>query len=234
VSGMFQSVRHKKIFEEILDQIKEMMLQERLTVGQRIPPEIRLAESLGVSRSSLREALRILDVLGIIESKTGEGTVIRKADPENLKNLMTLVAVSGGINTVDLYEARCAIEVEAAMLAAVRRSEQDLAMMEQALKEMDSLSNNEASAQFDYMFHRAIVKASQNEILKMMISFIADLLGEQIRDTRRSLAPDVLTRFQEQHWKIFEGIRRRDPEEASSVMREHLTFAQKKMGVLRK
>ncbi|ADG05235.1 FadR/GntR family transcriptional regulator [Kyrpidia tusciae] len=230
---MFQSVRHKKVFEEILDQIKEMLVNEQLSVGQRIPSEIRLAETLGVSRSSLREALRILDVLGIIEAKTGEGTVIRKADPENLKNLMTLVAVSGGIDTVDLYEARCAIEVEAAMLAAARHTAEDLRTMERALKEMDECRDAEASAHSDYLFHRAIVRASQNDVLKMMMSFISDLLGEQIRDTRSRLAPEILDRFQVQHWMIFEGIAGCNPEAAGKAVREHLTYAQEKMGFLR-
>lgn len=230
---MFQTVRHKKVFEEILDQIKEMLINDQLSVGQRIPPEIRLAETLGVSRSSLREALRILDVLGIIEAKTGEGTVIRRADPENLKNLMTLVAVSGGIDTVDLYEARCAIEVEAAGLAASRRNDDDLEEINKILKKMDVISNDEMSAQSDYLFHRAIVKASQNEVLKMLMSFIADLLGEQIRDTRQQLPEEILSHFQAQHQKIFEGIRNRDSEAAARAMREHLTYAQEKMGFLR-
>ncbi|MDI3256416.1 MAG: FadR/GntR family transcriptional regulator [Kyrpidia sp.] len=209
-----------------------MLVNEQLSVGQRIPSEIRLAETLGVSRSSLREALRILDVLGIIEAKTGEGTVIRKADPENLKNLMTLVAVSGGIDTVDLYEARCAIEVQAAMLAALRHSDEDVRAMERALKDMDECRSADASAQSDYLFHRAIVRASQNDVLKMMMSFISDLLDEQIRDTRSRLGLEILDRFQKQHWAIFEGIVSRNPEGAGKAVRDHLTYAQEKMGFL--
>jgi len=225
---MFQSVRQKKIFEEILDQIKEMLANEQLVVGQKIPPETLLAEMLNVSRSSLREALRVLNVLGIIEAKTGEGTVIRHTDPENLKNLLTLVAVSQGINTLELYEARRAIEVEAAGLAAVRRTEENLQKMHLALLEMDK-SNNADSSQFDYVFHREIVNATRNNTMIMLISFISGLMGEQITDTRKQLSPyqDIMVKIQEQHWEIYKGIRDKNPEWAREKMHEHLLLAQK-------
>lgn len=225
---MFQSVRQKKVFEEILDQIKEMLASGELVVGQKIPPETQLAEMLNVSRSSLREALRVLNVLGIIEAKTGEGTVIRHADPENLKNLLTFVAVSQGINTVELYEARRAIEVEAAGLAAVRRNEENLEKMYQALIEMDK-SNNADSSLFDYAFHREIVNSTRNSTLIMLISFISGLMGEQITDTRRQFSPypEIMGKLQEQHWEIYKGIMDKNPEWAREKMHEHLLLAQK-------
>ncbi len=111
-----------------------------LKVGQRIPPEIELSESLGVSRSSLREALRILDVLGILEPKTGEGTVIKPAEPENLKTFMSLVILSEGFNEKELYEARMIIEMHANVVWNCKQnSEEDLVDIHTHLVRMDQL-----------------------------------------------------------------------------------------------
>lgn len=228
---MFKTVKNKKIFEVILDQIKELLLKKELVVGQKIPSEIELSESLGISRSSLREALRILDVLGIIEARAGEGTIVKQADPENLKNIMSLVALSRGIDTVELFEVRTVIEMYAARLAALHRSERDLAEIRHHLRRMDDKSlNDEEGIASDYYFHSAIVQASNNKILIMVMELIAGLLEEQIRTTRKRLAAGILKRFQQQHWEIYSAIEGGKPEQAEAAVMEHMNYAQQELG----
>jgi GntR family transcriptional repressor for pyruvate dehydrogenase complex len=234
---MFKTIKNKKIFEEVLDQIKELLITKQLKLGQKIPNEIELSESMGISRSSLREAFKVLSVLGILEGKAGEGTIIKQANPENLKSIMSLVAVSKGLDTLELFEVRTMLEVESASLAAKRRTDSDLREIEDILIQMDSqYANQEAETYFDFLFHQSIVKASKNKMLGMLMEVISDLLGEQIRTTRRQLATssEVLKRFQDQHWAIYRSIADNNPDEAKSLMLGHFNYAQIELGLLSK
>ncbi|MEB3102553.1 FadR/GntR family transcriptional regulator [Ferviditalea candida] len=231
---MFKVIKQKKIFEEILDQFKDLLITKKLKIGQKIPTEIELSETWGISRASLREAMRVLDVLGIIEAKSGEGTIIKQADPENLKNIMSLVALSRGIDTVELYEVRTVIEMYSVRLAAMRRSDQDLSVLKEHLVKMDKVyANKEREIELDFYFHRSIVEASKNKIMIMLMEMISGLLEEQIRETRSKLASstETLNRFQQQHWEIYRAIEQQLPEQAESAMLGHMNYAQRELGL---
>ncbi|ALC89340.1 GntR family transcriptional regulator [Bacillus sp. FJAT-18017] len=235
---MFKVIGKKKKFEEVLDQIKSLLIRKELRIGQKLPNEIELSDSMGISRSSLREAFKVLSVLGIIEGKSGEGTVIKQADPENLKSIMSLVAISRGLDTNELFEVRTILEAAAASYTAARRTEKELAHIEQILLEMDEhyvSGDEEAQSQFDFLFHQAIVKASQNRLLLMLVEVISDLLSEQIRNTRSELStsPEILKRFQREHWAIFAAIKEKDSVKAQKIMSEHLVLAKAELGVVR-
>src|SRR5690625_2891443 len=204
---MFKKIKKKKKYEEVLDQIKHLLITRKIKVGQRLPNEMELSEMMNISRSSLREALKILSIIGIIESKAGEGTIIKQAQPENLQIIMSLVAISKGLDTNELFEVRIILENAAANLAAKRRSEENLHEIHKILVEMDKHYLNqdtEAQIYHDFLFHQAIVNASKNRMLVTLTEIIADLLGEQIETTRRELesSKQVLNRFQEEHWAI--------------------------------
>jgi GntR family transcriptional regulator, transcriptional repressor for pyruvate dehydrogenase complex len=236
--SMFKEIRKKKKFEEVLDQIKSLLLTKKLKIGQKLPNEIELSESMGISRSSLREAFKVLSVLGIIEGKSGEGTIITQANPENLKSIMSLVAVSKGLDTQELFEVRTILEKEAVNLTATRRTENDLQEIQDILVEMDKhylSEDDEAQSYYDFLFHQSIVKASQNKMLLILMEVISDLLGEQIQTTRRELAtsPKVLKRFQEEHWSIYKAIKNKAPEQAKEIMSAHLTYAQMELGLVK-
>lgn len=228
---MFKELKKKKRFEEIIDQIKNLLIRRELSVGQKLPSELELSESMGVSRSSLREALKVLNILGVIESKAGEGTIIQQAQPENLKEIMSLIAVSGGLDTFELFEARRILETATIGLVANRRTEKQLAAIENILREMDKKyeeSDGEEQARYDFLFHKSMIEASDNKLLVIIIGVISDLLREQIQTTRTELAasPEVLRRFQEEHWRIFHAIKNNNQSEASRLMDAHLSNAQ--------
>ncbi|HYK74385.1 MAG TPA: FadR/GntR family transcriptional regulator [Pseudoneobacillus sp.] len=234
---MFKVIGKKKKFEEVLDQIKSLLITKKLKVGQKLPNEIELSESMGISRSSLREAFKVLSVLGIIEGKSGEGTVIKQANPENLKSIMSLVAISRGLDTNELFEVRTILETAAVQFTASRRTERDLEEMKHILLDMDHhfiKGDEEAQAHFDFLFHQSIVRASQNKMLLILVEVISDLLSEQIRTTRSELAtsPAILKRFQEEHWSIYEAIKVNDSLKAQQIMSDHLTVAKAEIGLL--
>lgn len=227
---MFKTIKKKKKFEEVLDQMKTLLLNKKLKVGQKLPNELELSESMGISRSSLREALKILSMIGIIESKSGEGTIIKRADPENLQSIMSLVAVSRGLDTNELFEVRVILEMASARYAAIRRTDEDLKVINNILQELDknyNTDNQEENSNFDFQFHRSIVSATKNKMLMLLTEVISDLLGEQIRTTRTifSTSPTVLTRFQNEHWEIFQAIKEQNPEKASQLMASHLELS---------
>jgi len=235
---MFKGVKKKKKFEEVLDQIKELLRTKKLKTGQKLPTEIELSESMGISRSSLREALTILSILGIVEGKSGEGTIIKQAQPENLKSIMSLVVVSKGLDMHELFETRVLIEKEAAGLAAKKRHDSDLQnifhILSEAEQKYSKITEGE-QADFDFLFHKSIVEASQNRMLSVLVEVISDLLEEQIRTTRSELAtsPQVLQRFQNEHWMIYESIKNSHAEEASQLMEDHLVNSQVGIDILR-
>lgn len=228
---MFRELKKRNRFEEIIEQIKNLLMSKKLKVGQKLPGEIELSESLGVSRSSLREALKVLNILGIIESKAGEGTVIQQAQPENLKEIMSLIALSGGLDMDELFEARKVFETATIEIVAERRTELELQCIENILEEMDKNyeeSSAEEQSTYDYLFHKSLLEASDNKLLVIIIGVISDLLREQIRVTRSGLAtsPEVLRRFQAEHWEIYYAIKDKDPLKASELMEAHLSNAQ--------
>lgn len=231
---MFKEIKNKKLFEVILDQIKDQMVTGELKIGQKIPPEIELSRTLGVSRSSLREALKILTVLGMLESKTGEGTIIKKADPENLKSIMSLVIVSGGLDTSELFETRILLEMHAAELAAYRRSEEDLDELKKHLAGMDDqFVEKQEQIELDHLFHTSMVKASKNNMLVILYELISGLLKEQIREVRSELSNNfkVMQRFQKEHWEIYEAIKNQNGDIAHTIVSMHLKSAQHDLGI---
>lgn len=234
---MFRVISKKKKFEEVLDQIKKLLINKELKIGQKLPNEIELSESMGISRSSLREAFKVLSVLGIIEGKSGEGTIIKQANPENLKNIMSMVAISKGLNTEELFEVRTILEVGAVKFAAERRTDSDLQEIKAILEEMDKLryEDEEEQARFDFLFHQSIVSTSRNRMLSIVVEVISDLLSEQIKTTRSELAtsPEILKRFQEEHWAIYRAILKKNSTEAQRIISEHLTCAQAELGLLK-
>lgn len=233
---MFKEVKKKKKFEVVLDQIKHLLQTNQLKTGQKLPGEIELSERLGISRSSLREAYTILSILGIIEARTGEGTIIKQAEPENLKSIMSLVAVSNNMSMEDLFEARIILEKSATELAAVNRTEDDINTINELLKEADRAyieGDRIAQTNYDFLFHRAITESSKNQVLVMLNAITSDLLNEQIQTTRRMLStsPDVLERFQNEHWSIFEAIKSQDANLAVKLVDEHLRNSKLEMGL---
>jgi GntR family transcriptional repressor for pyruvate dehydrogenase complex len=233
---MFKKIRKKKKFEEVLDQFRHLLMSNTLVKGQRLPNEIDLSKSMGISRSSLRESLKILSLLGIIDGRPGEGTTIKEAEPENLKSIISLVLVSKEINTQELFEVRVILESSATGYAAKRRTEADLKRLHSILTNLDQSykdGNEKMATTYDMLFHQAIVLASQNKVLIMLEEMISDLLEEQIIMTRTVLssAPAILDRFQNEHWGIYTAIEQMDHAEAEILMKSHLENSQTEVKV---
>ena len=215
-----------KNYERITTRILEDISLGKIRSGDRLPPEMDLAKAFGVSRPTVRESLKVLQAMNILKSSTGPtgGTFVREIDGsgvvEYLKDSIALLLSVDEVTLDQLCEAREAIEISAAGMAAVRREEQDLVEIEKAI-ESDELKDSDTIIS-DISFHKAVAMASGNPMLNLFMS--------SIHITIRTLAesyilPEAKHASQAQHKQIYEAIVNRDSSLARAKMQEHLEFA---------
>ena len=214
---MFEKVKKTRIYETIALQIKARIDSGELRRGDMLPSEADLAEQFGVSRGSIREALRMLEMLGLVESQTGKRTIVTGSLIDTVsENLKSLGEVDSS-EAMHLHEIRCIIEPGVAALAAMRASEEDIAQMQEYLKEMRRAMEAGAPGfvcqDLANEFHQAIASSVGNPILSDILEDVTAIVyGQQER---------VDDSYYE-HSRILEGIEKGMPELASAAMQYHL------------
>lgn len=202
---------------------KRLILEGALRPGCRLPAERELAGTLGVARSSLRQALKVLEIMGVISQRVGDGTYLNAAAAAVLGEPMEFLILLGGISFHELMEARLIVEPELAARAAERATAEDVARLRQSLAAMrETASHHEPFVRNDLAFHRAIFQAAGNRVCGLMFSEIHESLQSLMERTSRLVSPEHTLRL---HKRIYAAIRKRDPEEARRRMTEHLVDA---------
>jgi GntR family transcriptional repressor for pyruvate dehydrogenase complex len=211
-------IKSTRIYEEIVRQVKAMIAEGRLKNGDRLPPERDLAEKFVVSRTSVREALRALESLGLVEIRPGEGTFIREM---SVDALVEPLAVSQREATGELFEARRLLEPSLAALAASRATPEELQEMERILDEQaKEIAAGRTGLAQDAQFHAAIGAASHNRAITRIAHAIMDLLAQSREDSLNT--PGRPTRSHESHRRVLAAIRVRDAEAARLAMLQHI------------
>lgn len=209
--------------EEVVGQLREMIHRGDLRPGDRLPPERDLAKKLGVSRPTLRAGIRTLAAIGVLHSKQGAGTFVTDMDesPALDANPLRMMASLHGFTSEEMFEARIAIEMDVAGLAAERASSEHLAAMSEEVAEMfASLDDPQEYLVHDMRYHQTIAAASGNRILTALMNMIATILFEtRSKTVHRALD---LKESAEYHRQIYRCIRDRNSEAARQMMREHL------------
>lgn len=211
-------LQRSRLYEQLVRRLLAHVQDSGLRPGDRLPPERELAQRLGVSRASVRQAVVALEVQGVLGVRHGDGIyLLRHADArESLRQL-----TERRQRLPDILEARAALEVKTAELAARRRTPADLAAIDAALAAMAAqVAAGEHGEEGDSAFHRAVTAAAHNPVLTELM----ELLAGPIRETRReSLAqPGRPPRSLASHRRIAEAIRAGDPTRAVRAMRAHL------------
>ena len=214
-------IKSTRIYEEIVRQVKAMIAEGRLKGGDRLPPERDLAEKFVVSRTSVREALRALESLGLVEIRPGEGTFIRQVSIEALVEPLALLMVSEREATAELFEARRLLEPSLAALAATRATSEEIQEMERILEEQarEVAAGRTGLAQ-DAQFHAAIGAAAHNRAITRIAHAIMDLLTQSREESLNM--PGRPTRSHEDHRRVLAAIARRDAEGARKAMQDHI------------
>jgi GntR family transcriptional regulator, transcriptional repressor for pyruvate dehydrogenase complex len=202
----------------------DYLLAGNVTPGTRLPSERRLAEELGVGRSVVREALKSLGLLGLIEVRQGDGTYVKQLESELLPKVIEWGLLLGERRTRDLVEARRHLEVITAQLAAARRDDSDLVALHEALQGMEAAEGDiETFVGHDVAFHLRVAEAADNWVLSAVLTNIQSLLRvwitRVIRDAGKS-SPSYL-----EHVPVYLAIVNRDPAAAGAAMQTHLDAA---------
>jgi len=216
-----------KGFEKVFAFLRERLLAGSLKPGDRLIPERELAAQLGVSRPAVREALRALTMLGIVEILDRVGTVVRRPDVSVLSDFFTFALAQQADLIDDVMEARIAIECQAVRLAAERATIADFERMQRALATIaETIDDPEAGGMADFEFHAAIVQAAHSETLSVLHASMGALLTRSHR-SRRELVQAFGTMkayLIDDHKRIFDAIVGRDPERADATLRRHFAI----------
>jgi GntR family transcriptional regulator, transcriptional repressor for pyruvate dehydrogenase complex len=213
-----------KASDVLADRLRELILDEGLPEGTPLPTERELVAQSGLSRGSVREALRVLETEGLIVTKAGRngGSAIRRPTRESISRSFELFLRSHGVRFDALIEAREAVEPAAARLAALHRTDEDLVEMTQIHQELASLSGNSAKfAKINLKWHLAVVRASKNELL---ITFVGAISRPIYAATEyQSLNTGELRReVVRVHGRVLDAIVEQDGEAAFRRMQRHI------------
>ena len=216
----FEVIRKNKVYEEVAEQIERLILKN-LRPGDKLPSERELAEMLRVSRGSVRDAIRGLELRGLVEPRQGAGTIVREASTESLPNPFANALSRRRERVSELLDFRKMLEPPLAARAAMHASPDEISEMEEILhRQEQKLIQGHAAVAEDAEFHYNIALASGNSVVLKVLDILMDLL----RDTReRSL--QVEGRQQKSlagHRRVLAAIKRHDADAAKSAMRRHI------------
>jgi GntR family transcriptional regulator, transcriptional repressor for pyruvate dehydrogenase complex len=218
-------IKRATLVDKLVAEVRSEITSGRLVVGQRLPNEAKMAGQFGVSRPLLRQALAELRAEGFVQTESGRGTFVRHPTETDLADAFghqLLLAATGPGPTADhLYEARQAIEVMAAELAAQRATQESLATLDRLLATMiESADDAAAYTAADVGFHVAVARATFNPLLPALLAPLATLIVKGMFESHS--APDAVSQGIAAHTKVLRAIKRRDPAAARRAMVAHL------------
>ncbi|WP_336210097.1 FadR/GntR family transcriptional regulator [Nonomuraea sp. LPB2021202275-12-8] len=221
----WRPVKRTRTFEDVLAQIERRIVEDGLTAGDRLPAERQLAEQLGVGRSSVREAMRVLETLGVVSSQVGRGpdagAVLTSRPDTALTDLLRLHLGLASLELREVIDTRLMIERWAADRAATARA--DTSALAAALAAMASASSAEEFVEHDTAFHCALADASGNRLIAAIM--------RSLRDSMRRYAVEAVDRLgdtsvlQADHARILAAVGAGDAAEAARAVTEHLAHA---------
>jgi GntR family transcriptional regulator, transcriptional repressor for pyruvate dehydrogenase complex len=217
----FKAVRKARLHEQVAKQIERLIAKGVLKPGDRLPPERELAVNFGVGRSSVRDAIRTLEVIGIVESRQGHGTVVRDVSPDALVVPLASVLMRKREMIAELLDVRRMIEPALAGRAARNATAEEIAQLEDILRrQREKMRSGEPGIAEDSEFHYAIAVAARNTVVLQVLDVLMDLLRES--RTRSLQVPGRLERSFAGHQRVLRAIKRHDAAAAERAVRQHL------------
>ena len=217
---VIEPIRRSRLYQGIVEQIEGLLEKGDLRAGDQLPPERQLAEQFQVSRASVREALRSLELLGVVETRAGGGTFVRQTSPDDLARPLTSL-IARGHSLADVIEFRGLIEPAIAALAAERITQSQLSELGEIFSKQErKIEVGEPYAEEDTRFHEVIGEASRNELLTTMLGVIWDVLREsreQWLQTNQRAHSSL-----DAHRRILAALTAHDPDAARRAAAEHI------------
>jgi GntR family transcriptional regulator, transcriptional repressor for pyruvate dehydrogenase complex len=226
MSTHFKQVEPRRLYQQIADQIRELVQRGGFETGERLPPERDLAQQLGVSRPSLREALIALDIEGSVEIRSGSGVYICTPPERQAKATAAL-----GESPTELMQARAAFEGSVIVLACANATEAGLAQLHDTLKGMrDAITRRRTPVEHDRRFHVTIAEMSGNTVMTRLV-------GELFDERHSPISSKISVRFEntrtwhsalKEHAAILRALEAGDPLAAQAAMRSHLKASEER------
>ena len=220
---MFHPVHNKRLHRQVFEQIQKLILSGKVKPGDKLPSERELGEMLKVSRNSIREALRSLEILGIIECRQGGGNYIKLDISSGLIEPLSIMFQLHGGSIMDILEARRAMESEAAALAAKRHSPRQASELKTIMEKTKTAKSEAENIRLDKEFHLRIAEYSGNVLLLSFLTAISSLLERSIKDGRRAILKsfDNHSSLIKAHERICKAILARKPAAAARAIDSH-------------
>ncbi len=217
-----EKIEKLNLSNEVYKHIMDKIINGDWEPGLKIPSENDLSRSFGVSRNTIRSVLNKLNALGLLETKHGEGTFVKKLDPSLYLNSLVPVVFFGNHEYITMMEFRKGIEVESARLAAKNATEEDIEELEALMDALEKSKDDiDQYAEYDINFHVALSKASKNMMFFQTMNILKALLASKFQECISTYGNSKSFEF---HADILQAIKNRDPETASNHMREHLRW----------
>lgn len=222
--GVFRSLRTERVADRVAAQLKKVIREGAFRPGDRLPSERDLAEEMGVSRPSVREAIQKLETLGMLESIHGDGTVVRNLTEQELAKPLESLLEDDKNSLVELNEVRACLESRAARLAATNRTNGDLDLIRGHLETMErDLEGGRIRPEADFQFHFEIAVATHNRFLLHLMQSIHELVEYSMKVHSEELFVNLedQQKLFSHHLRVFKGIQNQDPDAAEAAMNEH-------------
>lgn len=206
--------------EKVLNYVKDQLYSGRLSSGDRLPAERKLAENLGVSRAHVRCAFQKLEFYGLAKTYPQSGTVVTQMKLQQMENIFTDMLKIDRYDFSSLVDVRLLLEVEAARLAALNRDENDLQVMKAAMDECEKQFGTEEQVPRDFEFHQSVARAARNPVMSSLMLIITPDVLKYYQKYKVCAVPreDVLR----EHQELYNCIANHDCEGAMAVVRQHL------------
>jgi GntR family transcriptional repressor for pyruvate dehydrogenase complex len=224
----FKALQRLRAFEEVIDQIEHAIADGQLRPGERLPPERELAVTFGVSRTSVREALRVLEMFGVIATRRGtgpdSGTIVASSAEIGLASALRLHSALLQIPTQDLVDVRVALESYAASHAAYRRTSADLDELRRLIEAMHACDKREEFYSLDTRFHLALASCSGNALLPVLMEALRASMEREMSRTFSELRdwPAERERLRREHDALLSAVESKDAARAEQLVRDHI------------
>ena len=220
-SHLISPIKKTRVAEEVADRIRVLMLDGTFPPGEPLPSERHLAERFGVSRGSIRDALRTLETIGLVETRHGQGTFPLELSVERLvAPLASVMAYRSDLQT-ELLDVRRMFEPAVARAAALRATEEDLADLQRVLDaQRQKLKTGQSAITEDTAFHAILARATRNRVVMSIMATLNDLLVESRTQSLNQKGRPA--RSIEGHESVVAALRRRDADAASQAMYDHI------------
>ena len=222
---------NEKVYHQVIEHITNLATTKEISFGSKIPSEREFMATLGFSRNSIREALRTMENMGIIESRQGQGNFLVNHIGESLSGVFSMLLSMEQTNYIEISQLRRFIEIGAYLLAVKSAKEEDLDCLSEILDEME-LVRGEERAKLDKKFHDQIVLMSDNHLLELLNEALSGVFEIFISEMSKYVTDEDKERLVCLHRNVYENLRKKDVSEGIERIREHYNIIDRNLQML--